>query len=80
MNAAYHRTTDTYLASFLLSQRAVLASCQRISPKKVEFRFLADRRLHGLLRLYWSEVPVLLVPSRLLETHRYLKSRSLTRP
>ena len=80
MIAPHHRTTDTALASFLLSQGAVLASGQRLTPKKVEFRFVADRRLHGLLRLYWSKEPVLLVPSRLMEAHRCLKSRSLIRP
>jgi hypothetical protein len=79
MTGPLHRTCDTYLASFLTSQKAVLAGCTRLSPKKVEFRFVADRRLHDLLRLYWSGEPVWLVPSRLLEAHRTLKSRSLTR-
>ena len=80
MNAALHRTTDPYLASFLSSQKAALAGCTRIGPKKVEFRFVADRRLHALLRLYWSGEPVLLVPARLLASLRALKSRSITRP
>lgn len=79
MTTQHHRTTDAYLASFLLSQGALLADSERLTPKKVEYRFAADRRLHGLLRLYWSEAPVLLVPSRLLNAHRLLKSRSLTR-
>lgn len=80
MTPAHHKTTDTYLSSFLLSQGAVLAGCTRIGPKKVEFRFVADRRLHGLIQLYSSETPVVLVPSRLLAAHRQLKKRSLTQP
>jgi len=74
-----YKTTDTYLSSFLRSQGGLLVGCQRLTPKKVEFWFVADRRLHGLLRLYWSGEPVLLVPYRLLEALRRLKSRSLTR-
>lgn len=79
MSASQYKTTDTALSSFLLSQGAVLAGCQRVTRKKVEFRFVADRRLHGLLRLYWSNEPVLLVPARLMKAHRHLKRRSLTR-
>ena len=76
MSAALHTTTDPYLASFLTSQKVVLAGCKRIGPKKVEFRFVADRRLHALLRLYWSAQPIALVPSRLMDALRTLKSRS----
>jgi hypothetical protein len=73
-------TTDPYLASFLLNQGGVLLYCERLGPKRVEFNFAADRRLHDVLRLYWSGVPVEVVPSRLFDALRFLKSRSLTRP
>ena len=79
MLASHHKTTDTYLASFLLSQGAPLADCRRLGPKRVEFCFVADERLHGLIRLYWSGEPVLLVPAKLLGALRQLKSRSLSR-
>ena len=76
MSAPLHTITDPYLASFLTSQKAALAGCKRIGPKQVEFRFVADRRLHDLLRLYWSDEPIVLVPSRLMDALRTLKSRS----
>lgn len=79
MDVPLHTLTDPYLASFLLSQKGQLVSSRRVGPKTVEFRFAADRRLHDLLRLYWSQEPVLLVPSRLLDALRLLKSRSITR-
>lgn len=79
MSQPHYTTNDPYLASFVISEGGILAGCQRLGPKKVEFRFVADRRLHGLLRLYWQREPVLLVPGRLMEALRRLKSRSLTR-
>jgi hypothetical protein len=79
MDAPLHTITDPYLASFLTSQKARLVSCKRTGPKTVEFRFAADRRLHDLLRLYWSGEPVWFAPSRLLDSLRALKSRSITR-
>lgn len=80
MTVPHHTTHDPYLASFVVSEGATLAGCMRLGPKKVEFRFVADRRLHELLRLYWSGVPLLVVPCRLFAVLRTLKSRSLTRP
>jgi hypothetical protein len=78
MNAplALHRTTDVFLASFLLYQKVPLAGCRRIGPKTVEFLFAADARLHALLRLYWSGEPALLVPALLMAALRTLKKRS----
>ncbi len=71
-----YRTTDFHLAGFLKSQGVALEGCTRVGPKRVEFRFIADRRLHELLRLYWSGQPILLVPGRLTEALRTLKSRN----
>jgi hypothetical protein len=79
MTAQHHVTTDPYLASFLVSQKAELAGCRRVGPKKVAYRFVATERLHRLLRLYWSGEPVWLVPSRLMGHLQTLKSRSVTR-
>lgn len=78
MTDPHYKTNDPYLSSFLVSQGAPLVGCQRLGPKTVEYRFVADRRLHGLLRFYWSGEPILLVPSRLLGALRQLKRRSLT--
>ncbi len=80
MTAAIYRTTDVYLASFLLDCEATLAGCRRLRPKKTEFQFVADLRLHQLLRLYWSGMPTPLVPAELLKTLRDLKRRALAEP
>jgi hypothetical protein len=76
MTEPNYKTHDPYLASFLLSEGGVLAGCTRNGPKQVEFRFVADRALHELLRLYWSGVPMLVVPCELFAALRKLKSRS----
>ena len=80
MSEAQHTTHDPYLSAFLVSEEAVLLGCRRIGPKKVEFHFQADWRLHELLRLYWSEKPMQLSPSRLFVALRHLKSRTVVRP
>jgi hypothetical protein len=78
MNVPHYTTNDPYLASFVLSEGAVLAGCTRLGPKKVEFRFVADRSLHNLLRLYWSGNLTFVSPGRLFAALRQLKSRSFT--
>lgn len=75
-----YTTRDFYLASFVLSEGAVLVGVKRLGPKKVEFRFLAGPELHTLLRLYWRNEPVLLTPSQLFNSHRELKSLGRARP
>ncbi len=76
MRRTLYATHDPSLASFFLSQGAVLAGHSRLGPKRIEFRFVADRALH-LLRLYWSGAPVAVVPARLFDALRALKRRSL---
>ena len=78
MSAPHYKTNDPYLASYVLSEGALLTGCRRLGPKKVEFRFAADERLHDLLRLYWSGVATPLAPVRLFAALRQLKSRSFT--
>jgi hypothetical protein len=78
MQVPIHRINDPYLASFVLSQGAAFAGCTRLGPKKMEFRFVAEERLHALLRFYWSGEAMLLVPSKLHDALKTLKSRSLT--
>ena len=79
MTRPIHTVTDPLLAAFLDSQGAVLESCERLRPKKVAYRFSADQRLHGLLRLYWSGQPVPIVPGRFAASLRKLKSLSIFR-
>lgn len=78
MTAPHYTTNDPYLASFLLSERAVLAGFRRLAPKRVEFRFVADRRLHELIRVYWSNERTLVVPRKLFDALRWFKRRSLS--
>jgi hypothetical protein len=79
MSAPLYKTTDTHLASFLLSQGFAPVSWRRLTPKKVLFRFEADEGLHSLLRLYWSGQPILIAPVGLFAALRKLKSRTLVR-
>jgi len=73
MTQPIHRTTDIYLASFLLYHGVELIGCRRLRPKVNEFQFVADENLHDLMRLYWSGEPLLIVPTRLLAALRTLK-------
>lgn len=79
MPVAHYVTNDPYLASFLVSEGAILAGCSRLGPKRVEFRFVADPTLHNLLRLYWSKERIFISPSRLLGTLQELKKRTFVR-
>ena len=80
MHTAHYKTLDRYLASYLLAEGAVLAGCTRLGPKTVEYRYLADRSLHEMLRRYWSGLPLLIPPIRLFKAHQHLKSLSIARP
>jgi hypothetical protein len=79
MPPVLYKTNDPYLASFILSEHAVFVGCRRLGPKTVEYSFVADRTLHALLRVYWSGRLILIVPARLMDALRFLKSRSITR-
>jgi hypothetical protein len=76
---AVYTTIDPHLASFLVSEGAVLTGLKRTGPKTVLFSFEASRELHMLLRLYWGGHPIPVVPAKLLRTLRDLKRRSITR-
>jgi hypothetical protein len=71
-----HPTTDPYLAAFLLCEGGKLCTLRRVTAKKVEFRFATNRQLHVLLRTYWSERRIPVIPARLFDAYRTLKSRS----
>lgn len=74
MTTPLYRTTDPYLAAFLCSRGVPLEGCTRLRPKKAEFRFPADRDLHGLLRLYRSGQFVPVIPAELFAALRRLKT------
>src|SRR4051794_33312751 len=77
MSAPHYVTNDTYLAAFLVNRGGSLAGLRRIGPKKMEYRFIATRELHDLLRLYWNEIPLTLIARRLFNSHQFLKRRSI---
>ena len=77
MNQSLYTTNDPYLASFVISEGGVLAGCQRLGPKKVEFRFVPDRQLHEILRVYWSRLPIHVTPYCLYAALRFLKRRTM---
>ena len=80
MTAPHYTTRDFYLASFVLSEGGALTGVKRLGPKRVEFRFVADRWLHQLLRLYWSGEPVWVKPIKLFSALKELKSLARRRP
>lgn len=80
MNPSHHETPDIYLAAYLLSQGATFVSCRRVGLRRNIFSFVADEKLHELLRLYWRQQPMSLVPALLFSSLRRLKSISRLRP
>lgn len=73
MTPPLYRTNDIYLASFLVSRGIDLEGCTRLRPKKTEYLFVADERLHELLQLYWGETLLPAVPKQLLKTLHQLR-------
>lgn len=73
---ALYRTRDIYLASFLISEDAEVLYIKRLGPKTVEVCFASGWRLHELLRFYWSNRPLSVVPLKLFDALKVVKSRS----
>jgi hypothetical protein len=80
MPLSHYETSDIYLAAYLLSQGATFVNCRRVGPRRNVFSFAADEKLHELLRLYWMNGPMTLVPGQLFAALRRLKSLSRLRP
>lgn len=76
MNHSLHETSDVYLAAYLLSQGATFTGCRRVGRRRNVFSFVADEKLHELLRLYWRNMPIALVPAQVFGCLRRLKSIS----
>jgi hypothetical protein len=74
MPPSCYETFDIYLASYLLSQRAILEGHERVGPRRTVFRFASDEKLHELLRLYWRRLPIPVIPADLFAALRRLKS------
>ena len=80
MSQSHYETSNVYLASFLRCQGADFLGFERVSERRVQFQFIADEKVHALLRLYWSSTPVPLVPLGLFGALRYFKSLIRRRP
>lgn len=80
MSPSHYETSDIHLASFLLCQGANLLNCQRVSARRNLFTFSSDVKLHEMLRLYWSNVPITFVPALLVSSFQRLKSLARKRP
>jgi hypothetical protein len=80
MSPSQYETSNIYLASFLLCQGATLLCFERVSARRVQFRFASDEKLHELLRVSWNSVPVTLVPAHLFAALRRLKKIVRRRP
>lgn len=74
MSHNLYETSNPYLATFLLCCEASLVSFTRVSPRRFRFRFKSDVRLHQLLRLYWSNTAVPLVPKKIFTSLHELRS------
>ena len=68
-----YETSDVYLAAFLLCMGAKFLGFSRPSKRRVLFQFRSDEQLHELLRLYWKNGEVSLIPARLFGSLRRLK-------
>lgn len=79
VNEPIYTTTDIYLASFLFYRGMTFIGCERLRPKKVEFRFATGPDLHALLRLFWSGQRTPVVPSELFACLHRLRCLSIER-
>jgi hypothetical protein len=80
MTPSLYETSNVYLASFLYSQGITLDGFTRPSARRVVYRFLADETLHELLRLYWGNFPLPIVPTSLFDALQNLKRLVRRRP
>ena len=74
MPQSRYETHDIHLASFLLCQGGKLVAYDRLGPRRHAFVFATDAKLHEMLRLYWSNVPVSFIPSALFSSLGRLRS------
>lgn len=74
MQLPLYETSNHYLASFLLSQGVKLCAISRVGRRRTIFRFEATEKLHELLRQYWRQQEMLLIPLRLFTAHQRIKS------
>jgi hypothetical protein len=71
---ATYNTSDLPQASFLHASGIPLVGIERVDEKRKEFCFEHDGNIEELLMAFASGRELPLVPSRLLASHKHLKS------
>jgi hypothetical protein len=71
------QSADIFLCAFLLTQGIELNHVERLpGTQKCTFFFKknSEAEISELVRMYWSNEPISIVPSRLLHSLRHLKA------
>ena len=66
-------SSDIYLSSYLLSQGARLQGVER-DKERMTFLIVREEGLDELLKAYWSNEPVTVIPAQLYASLKFLKS------
>lgn len=69
-----YSTSDLPQASFLHASGIPLTGIAKVDDKRCEFQFESSQSLQKLLDAFASGRAVAIVPSRLLASHKHLKS------
>lgn len=69
-----YSTSDLPQAAFLHASGIPLIGIAKIDDKRCEFQFESPSELEGLLKDFASGRAVSMIPSRLLASHKHLKS------
>jgi hypothetical protein len=74
MQIKNYQTSDIYTCAYLLAQGIALRGCERQPDGRLVFHFDKTADIDGLLRRYWSNEPIPIVPAQLFSALRHLKS------
>ena len=80
MTNSRYETANVYLASFLFAHGVTLDGFERVGSRRVVYRFVADEKLHELLRLYWGNFPLPIASASLFAALQNLKKLVRRRP
>ncbi|OIO55542.1 hypothetical protein AUJ46_01070 [Candidatus Peregrinibacteria bacterium CG1_02_54_53] len=75
-----YNTSDLPQASFLHAAGIPLVKIERIDERRSEFQFEHTADIQKLLQIFASGREVSMVPSRLLASHKHLKSLLWSQP
>jgi hypothetical protein len=75
-----YETEDIHVCAFLLCQGASLDGLERERSGRVRFHIKRTENIDELLRIYWSNDAIAIVPSRLFASLKHLKSLVHSQP